>query len=328
MPKSMNQKSKLLHIQKILLEETDELHTITVNQIIAKLAERGIAAERKSIYDDIDTLQKFGLDVICTRSRSNAYFVGARVFELPELKLLVDAVEASKFITGRKSLELIKKLEQCTSKFQARNLHRQVFVQNRIKNMHESIYYNVDKLHLAITEKKQITFKYMEWTLDKGETVRKNGGKYCENPCALCWENDNYYLIAYNTKHGNCVHYRVDRMAEVEMLETASDFGDLQCPFDPVAYTKQYFGMFGGEVTEVTLQFANELIGVVIDRFGKNISIKKDTNEDFIIKVSVAVSPVFFGWLLGLGAKVKILGPEAVQHDMVKYCKKILNNYK
>ncbi|MEG0831464.1 MAG: WYL domain-containing protein, partial [Acidaminococcaceae bacterium] len=111
-------------------------------------------------------------------------------------------------------------------------------------------------------------------------------------------------------------------------LETASDFGDLQCPFDPVAYTKQYFGMFGGEVTEVTLQFANELIGVVIDRFGKNISIKKDTNEDFIIKVSVAVSPVFFGWLLGLGAKVKILGPEAVQHDMVKYCKKILNNYK
>ena len=328
MPKSINQKAKLLYIQKFLLEETDENHSLTVNQIITKLAGYGINAERKSIYDDIETLRNFGLDVICNRSRSNSYFIGERSFQLPELKLLVDAVEASKFITGKKTLDLIKKLEGCTSKYQAGSLHRQVIVKDRIKNMHESIYYNVDKLHQAIADKKQISFKYMEWTIDKDEKFRKNGVKYFENPCSLCWDNDNYYLITYNSKHKKNLHYRVDRMAEVAILDTACEGCEESESFDLVNHAQKHFGMYGGEETNVEMQFDKSLTGVVIDRFGKDIAIKKADDNNFIICVDVAVSPVFFGWLMSMGTKVKVLGPSWVKRELGKNCKKILNYYK
>ncbi|MGL5207297.1 MAG: helix-turn-helix transcriptional regulator, partial [Acidaminococcaceae bacterium] len=288
MPKSINQKAKLLYIKKFLLEETDENHQLTVNQIIAKLAEHGINAERKSIYDDIETLRNFGLDIICIRSRSNSYFIGEREFQLPELKLLVDAVEASKFITGRKTLELIKKLEGCTSKYHAKSLHRQVIVKDRIKNMHESIYYNVDKLHQAIADKKQISFKYMEWTIDKNEKFRKNGVRYIENPCSLCWDNDNYYLITFNSKYQKNLHYRVDRMADVSVLETACEDCEGHKSFDIVSHARKHFGMYGGEETNVELQFDKSLAGVVIDRFGKDIAIKQTDENDFVICVDIA----------------------------------------
>lgn len=328
MPKSINQKAKLLYIQKFLLEETDENHSLTVNQIITKLAGYGINAERKSIYDDIETLRDFGLDIICNRSRSNSYFIGERSFQLPELKLLVDAVEASKFITGRKTMELIKKLEGCTSKYQAGSLHRQVIVKDRIKNMHESIYYNVDKLHQAIANKKQISFKYMEWTIDKDEKFRKNGVKYVENPCSLCWDNDNYYLISYNSKHKKNLHYRVDRMAEVTVLDTSCEGCEESESFDLVSHAQKHFGMYGGEETTVEMQFDKSLTGVVIDRFGKDVAIKKADDNNFIICVDIAVSPVFFGWLMSLGTKVKVLGPSWVKRELGKNCKKILNYYK
>ena len=328
MPKSINQKAKLLYIQKFLLEETDENHSLTVNQIITKLAGYGIIAERKSIYDDIETLRNFGLDVICIRSRSNSYFVGERSFQLPELKLLVDAVEASKFITGKKTMELIKKLEGCTSKYQAGSLHRQVIVKDRIKNMHESIYYNVDKLHQAIADKKQISFKYMEWTIDKDEKFRKNGVKYIENPCSLCWDNDNYYLITFNSKYKKNLHYRVDRMADVTVLETPCEECEGNEAFDVVSHAQKHFGMYGGEETNVELQFDKSLAGVVIDRFGKDIAIKKSDENNFIISVDIAVSPVFFGWLMSLGSKVKVLGPSWVKRELGKNCKKISNYYK
>lgn len=328
MAKSANQKAKILYIKKFLLEETDENHTLTVNRIIAKLAALGINAERKSIYDDIETLREFGLDIICTRSRSNTYFVGERLFELPELKLLVDAVEASKFITGRKSLELIGKLEGCTSKHLASSLHRQVYVKNRIKNMHESIYYNIDKIHKAIADKKQISFKYLEWTIDGGEKVRKNGGKYCENPCALCWDNDNYYLIAYNGKYEKFLHYRVDKMAEVSILDSDCEFGAECRQFDVASHAQKHFGMFGGEETSVELQFENSLAAVVIDRFGKDVQVRKVDDTNFSISVNVVVSPVFYGWLMGFGTKAKVLGPVWVKREMGKNCKRLMHFYK
>ena len=328
MPKSINQKAKLLYIQKFLLEETDENHSLTVNQIITKLASYGISAERKSIYDDIETLRNFGVDIICIRSRSNSYFIGERSFQLPELKLLVDAVEASKFITGKKTMELIKKLEGCTSKYQASSLHRQVIVKDRIKNMHESIYYNVDKLHQAIADKKQISFKYMEWTIDKDEKFRKNGVKYVENPCSFCWDNDNYYLITFNSKHQKNLHYRVDRMAEVTILDTACEGCEKSKSFDLVSHAQKHFGMYGGEVTNVEMQFDKSLTGVIIDRFGKDVEIKKADDNNFTICVDIAVSPVFFGWLMSLGTKGKVLGPAWVKRELGKNCKKILNYYK
>ena len=247
---------------------------------------------------------------------------------MPELKLLVDAVEASKFITGRKTLELIKKLEGCTSKYHAKSLHRQVIVKDRIKNMHESIYYNVDKLHQAIADKKQISFKYMEWTIDKDEKFRKDGVRYIENPCSLCWDNDNYYLITFNSKHKKNLHYRVDRMADVTVLNAPCEDCEENKSFDVVSHAQKHFGMYGGEETNVELQFEKSLAGVVIDRFGKDIAIKKADENNFIISVDIAVSPVFFGWLVSLGSKVKVLGPSWVKRELGKNCKKILNYYK
>lgn len=328
MPKSENQKAKLLYIRKFLLEEADENHPLTVNQIIEKLAGQGIKAERKSIYDDINTLREFGMDVICERSRSNGYFIGERNFQLAELKILVDAVAASKFITVKKTGALINKLEACANKFEAGALQRQIYVKDRIKNMQESVYYTIDKIHQAIAQNRQLTFKYLEWTLNKDLHPRKNGVRYLENPLALYWEDDNYYLITYNAKHKKNLHYRVDRMTEVELTEDACDAEAGSDKFDVVQYVKKHFSMFSGEETTVEICFDKSLIGVALERFGKELEIIKSDSDNFTAKVEVAVSPQFYGWLVGLGTKAKITEPSWVKKEYAKRCKKISNLYK
>lgn len=328
MAKSNNQKAKLLYVQKFLLEESDEQHTLSVNDIIEKLAVHGINAERKSIYDDIATLQEFGLDIICTRGRSNAYFVGERTFEMPELKLLVDVVCASKFITEKKTDTLIKKISSCTGNFQARELQRQIYVKNRIKNMNESIYYTLDKIHDALYNKKQIGFKYVEWTLNKEQTFRKNGTMYCENPISLCWDNENYYLITYNEKHNKLLHYRVDKMAEVKTLAEDNVWPAVGEQFDLPEHVNKHFSMFGGEETIIEIQFAKELVDVVIDRFGREVAIKNVSKNAFVISEEVVVSPLFYGWLASMGNQAKIIAPNSVKREFAKMCKKVVNNYK
>jgi predicted DNA-binding transcriptional regulator YafY len=323
MPKSEKQKLKMLYIQKMLLEDTDESHTLTVNEIIERLTVLGIKAERKSIYDDIADLQAFGMDIVCIRSRANKYFCGTRDFELPELKLLVDAVVASKFITKNKSMELIKKLEGLTCYYQGRELQRQVQVQNRIKNMHETIYYVVDKLHQAIVKKKQIAFNYWEWNLEKQEKVRKNGDKYTTNPCALCWNNDNYYLVTYSNKYKNFVHYRVDKMADVRILETACDFIGMDKKFDINTHTNKYFGMYSGKAEKVAIYFDNSLAGAAIDRFGKDVAIRKSDDTGFTVVVDIVASPVFFAWIVGFGNKAQILTPSALRKEFKDYLRDI-----
>jgi predicted DNA-binding transcriptional regulator YafY len=323
MPKSEKQKLKMLYIQKMLWEDTDESHTLTVNEIIERLAVLGIKAERKSIYDDIADLQAFGMDIVCIRSRANKYFCGARDFELPELKLLVDAVVASKFITKNKSMELIKKLEGLTCYYQGRELQRQVQVQNRIKNMHETIYYVVDKLHQAIAKKKQIAFNYWEWDLEKQEKVRKNGDKYTTNPCALCWNNDNYYLVTYSNKYKDFVHYRVDKMADVRILETTCDFIGMDKKFDINTHTNKYFGMYSGKAEKVAIYFDNSLVGAAIDRFGKDVTIRKSDDTGFTVVVDIVASPVFFAWIVGFGNKAQILTPPALRKEFKDYLRDI-----
>ena len=199
--KSSQQKLKLLHLARILMERTDEEHPMTVKEIIDDLSLCGITAERKSIYDDIECLMQFGLDVCTVRNKSNSYFIGSREFELPELKLLVDSVQSSKFITLKKSMELIAKIEKLTSKYNANKLHRQVFVSNRVKAYNEQIYYNVDKIHDAIAANKKITFRYYNLTVDKEKEYRKDGNAYLESPVALTWDDENYYLIVYKEKY-------------------------------------------------------------------------------------------------------------------------------
>ena len=215
MARSANQKLKLLYLYRILIEQTDEDHPLSVQELIAQLAQYNIQAERKSIYDDLDALARFGVDVQCRKGRSPGWFVGGRDFELPELKLLVDAVQSSRFITRKKSDALIRKLERLASVYQARQLQRQVFVSGRIKVMNESIYYNVDKLHAAIASKRAITFQYFDYNMYRQKVFRRNGSRYTVSPYGLIWNNDNYYLVAYDSEHRQMRHYRVDKMAEI-----------------------------------------------------------------------------------------------------------------
>lgn len=310
---------------KILLEQTDEEHSITVPKMITELSKLGISAERKSIYDDLEYLKLFGLDICMQKSRTTDYFIASRDFELPELKLLVDSVQSSKFITYKKSLELISKIEKLTSKYNAKQLQRQVFVTNRVKTVNERIYYNVDKIHEAIAEDKQITFKYFDIDVNKKKVYRKEGNIYTESPVSLTWDDENYYLITYKDKYDSYVHYRVDKMENIEITE--NDRVLSEAPFDLSAYAKTMFQMFGGEETEVSIQFENELVGVVYDRFGVNVPIIKTDETHFICNVKVAVSPHFLSWIISFGSRAKILSPDFVKEQLYELLLEVQKQY-
>ncbi len=314
--KSSNQKLKLLYLAQILLEKTDEDHTLTVPQMIAELNKQGISAERKSIYDDLENLKLFGLDICSRKSKTHDYFIGSRDFELPELKLLVDSVQSSKFITHKKSMELISKIEKLTSRENAKKLHRQVVVTNRVKTYNEQIYYNVDRIYDAIASDSQITFKYFNLNTNKEKEYRKNGEKYTESPISLTWDDENYYLITYKEKYGHFTHYRVDKMDSI----TITDVKRVMPPkeFDLSAYAKSVFSMFGGEETRVSIEFENPLVGVVFDKFGTDIPIIKSDETHFICHVNVAVSPQFLGWIMSFGNRAKLISPDSVISDLKK----------
>ena len=323
--KLSHQKLKLFYLMKILLEKTDEEHTITVPEMIAELGKLGISAERKSVYDDLEYLKLFGLDVCSRKTRTHDYFIGSREFELPELKLLVDSVQSSKFITHKKSMELISKIEKLTSESNAKKLHRQVFVTNRVKTVNETIYYNVDKIHDAIAANKQITFKYYDLDVNRKKVYRKNGDRYTESPVALTWDDENYYLITYKEKYDDFAHYRVDKMESIEITEEDRVLSEE--PFDLSAYSKTTFAMFGGEETEVSIKFENDLVGVVFDRFGTDVRIVKADEDHFICTVKVAVSPHFLSWIVSFGRRAKIMSPDYVVDEMYALIRESLENY-
>jgi len=324
MPKSSNQKMKLLYLLDMLREHTDENHVLTTKEIIEKLAANGILAERKSIYDDIRTLQEYGYDILQADSRNGGgYWLGAREFELAELKLLVDAVQASRFITTRKSRELIRKLEHMVSRHDAGKLQRQVYVAGRIKTENESIYYSIDALHRAIQENVQIQFKYLEWTKTKELKPRKEES-YLVSPWALIWREENYYLVAYDPQGQKMKHYRVDKMGAVTVTDLPREGRELAEQLDMAAYANRTFGMYGGSEEVVTMQFPDRLIGVVIDRFGKEADIIPAARGFFKCRSRIAVSNQFFGWLAGIGKEVVVLSPEGVRQQYRKYLKELL----
>lgn len=323
--KLSHQKLKMMYLAKILMEKTDEEHSITVPEIISELSKLGISAERKSIYDDLEYLQLFGMDICSNKTRTTNYYVASRDFELPELKLLVDSVQSSKFITHKKSMELISKIEKLTSRENAKKLQRQVFITNRVKTINEQIYYNVDKIHEAIAANKQITFKYFKLDVNKKKVYGKDGGLYTESPVALTWDDENYYLITYKEKYDNYAHYRVDKMEMIELIEEDRVLSDK--PFDLSSYSKTIFQMFGGEEADVSIEFENKLVGVVFDRFGTDIPIVKKDENHFICHVKVAVSPHFLSWIMSFGKKAKIISPDYVVEEMYQRARDITEIY-
>ncbi|WFD10880.1 helix-turn-helix transcriptional regulator [Tepidibacter hydrothermalis] len=327
MSSNSNLKLKPLYIMKILLEKTDEKHFLTVNDIISELKKHDIPSERKSIYSDIELLKSFGIDIICEKGRANKYYIGSREFELPELKLLVDAVQSSKFITAKKSTELIKKIEKLASIYEAKELHRQVFVSDRVKTVNEAIYYNVDAIHKAIQENKKVAFKYFEYDTDKKIKFRRNGEKYIVSPYALTWENGNYYLISYYERYENISNFRVDRMNKIEIIDEDRFMIEDGNKFDVADYSNKIFNMFSGDIESVELQFDNSLINVVIDRFGKEVFINKKDENSFSIKVEVAESSTFYGWLFMFGNRVRILSPQWLVDTFKEKIEEVRANY-
>lgn len=327
MAKTYNQKMKLLHILRILNEKTDEKHYLTAAGLIEELEKEGIQAERKSIYSDIEELIEYGYDIIHIRSRINGgYYMGSREFELAELKLLVDAVQASKFITKKKSSELIKKIEKLTSVYEAKSLQRQVYVTNRIKTDNESVYYNIDDIHNAIQNNRRIKFQYMDWTITKELKPRKNGQCYEVSPYALIWADERYYMVGYSAADEEIRHYRVDKIGKVTILNEKREGMDNPGTFDVAAYSNKTFGMYGGEAESVTLGFPENLIGVFIDRFGKDIDIRKREEGYLSVRVNVVLSGQFYGWIAGLGKNVKIMSPESVKLKYCDYLQEVLDN--
>lgn len=309
MAKSEKQKLKLLYLLDVLQERSDEDHPVSTQQLITHLEQYGIRAERKSIYDDILCLQEYGADIEQRKGRNGGYYLASREFELPEIKLLVDAVQSSRFLTHKKSLELIGKLEKLAGRHDAGSLQRNVVVSGRVKNMDECIYYNVDAIHDAIASNSQITFRYFEWGTDRQRHFREK--EYEASPYALVWNDENYYLVAHSPRHG-LTHYRVDKMVSIKQTDKPRYTDDEIKKLDVSQYGKNVFSMYGGEKTQVKMRFHNSLAGVVIDRFGQDSMLIPDGADHFTFTTQVSVSPTFLGWLGQFGGKAGILYPAAV----------------
>lgn len=312
MPKQERQKQKLLVLKEFFERETDEAHPASMPEILAYLAARDIPAERKSVYSDIETLRDFGLDLCLRRGRGGGYYLASRAFELPELKLLVDAVQSSRFLTDRKSMALIGKLSALASRHDAARLQRQVVVSGRVKTMNESIYYNVDRIHDAILNNSQIRFGYFDW--DLGGARRARPGPYVASPYALCWDHENYYLIAHSARHG-LTHYRVDKMTRIQETGTPRVQTEETAKLDLAAYLKKTFGMFGGPEMTVRLRFPRRLAGVIYDRFGHDAMLIPDGEDHFTFTAAVVDSPLFYGWLAGFGGQAELLSPPAARQE-------------
>lgn len=320
-------KLRILYIMKIFLEKTDETHVLSAADIAVRLKDYGMSADRKTVYSDIETLREYGLDIVQAKGTNGGYYVGKRSFELPELKLLVDAVQSSRFISKKKSGELIGKLEGLCSESQAKQLWRNVFIYNRPKTGNETIYYNVDQIHTAILEDRQITFHYGEWTVRKTLKFKKNGAMYRVSPWALTWDNQNYYLIAYDKDADLIKHYRVDKMKDMGVLKDKRQGQQRFRDFDLAAFAKKTFSMYGGREETVTLICRNELAGVIIDRFGSDTMLMPVDGAHFKVSVPVAVSPQFFGWAAGVGKGMHIAAPEEVKSQYAEYLRELLESY-
>ncbi|WP_295092032.1 WYL domain-containing protein [Ruminococcus sp.] len=319
--KNSIQRLKILYLYKIMLEQTDENHHITMSEIISQLELYGISAGRKALYEDIEALRTFGLDIKQLKGNTSGYLVASREFELPELKLLADAVTSSRFLTEKKSNELLKKIEGLASKYEAKQIQRQVFVANRVKAMNERIYINVDTIQRAISEGKKISFKYFDYDLKKKKKYR-DGLRIC-SPYALSWDDERYYLISYYEKYQKITNFRIDRMESVEVLEELSE--PKPKDFNVADYMKSSFSMFSGEAEDVKLRFDNSLINTVLDRFGNEITVIPDGDNHFTVRVKVKAEPPFFAWLFQFGSKVRIVEPIGLKEKYMERLNEVLD---
>lgn len=325
MPKSDNQKLKIFYILDYLQKNSHQDHPVRAAELLTMLEQQhNIVCERKTIYSDIAALQDYGVDIVSIPGKNGGYYIASRNFELPELKLLIDAVQSSRFLTEKKSRELIEKLCSQCSVYDARLMRRDVLVSGRVKSMNETIYYNVDAIQDAIAENRKITFRYFDYGLDGKRHYRNRN--YQASPYGLCQDHENCYLLAHSERHG-VTSYRVDRMNDIRLLD------DPRTPCPELTgkalteHANRLFQMYAGEQTAVKLRFHRSLINAVIDRFGREVMLIPDGEEHFVFTAEVAVSPMFLSWVIGFGQKAKILYPESVVQACQDLCREALAQY-
>ena len=328
MPRSFNQKLKILYLMKFLQEKTDREHPVSVKDIIQTMEAYGISVERKTVYDDIETLRTFGMKIGSRRGKPAGFYLEERTFELPELKFLMDAVQSSKFITEKQSAALVRKLENLASVHEAKKLKSQVFLMPGIKTLNEEIYTNIETIYAAISANRQISFRYYQWTLSRELKPKRGGERYRVSPGKLLWNNDNYYLMGLDESSGIVKHYRVDKMMDVAVEEEKRSGESVFRDFDMGRFSAETFGMFDGKETILKIRFSNELVGVVLDRFGKKAVLQRSDDTHFFLQTHIRVSGQFFGWLTGLGPGAEIVSPEKVRKEYKSFLTKILKTYK
>lgn len=326
MSKSANQKLKLLYIADFLTEKTDEDHCVTTAEIIDMLSKAGIEAERKSIYSDIEALKLYGMDINITKGRNGGISLLSKKFQIAELKLLVDAVQSSRFITQKKSFDIIKKLGDLASTHEREELQREVYIINRIKNDNESIYYSTDTIHHAIQSDRMITFRYFNYGTDKKKIYHNNGNLIAVSPFGLQYDSEKYYLIAYDSNASKIKHYRVDKMENVTILDKSRDGKGYFRKFDLAEYTNSTFTMYSGEVAPVTLKLPEKLAGAVIDKFGKKCRFIPTDDGEFTTTVNVTMTPTLYSWVFTFGGEIKITAPEKAVNGYKEQLKKAMES--
>ena len=326
MAKKANQKLRILYLYRLMIEKTDENHTLSIRDICKELEKYNIEANRQLLYEDFKSLNEFGAEVmkIGNGSKTRYYIKGDR-FEMAELKVLIDAVQASKFLTVKKTDALINKLAKLNGIFDEALLKRQVYVAGRIKNMNDSIYSTTDVVHKAIEKNRMVRFQYFSWNIKKEPELRHDGAYYEVSPWALFWDNDKYYMVAYDFKDRKIKHYRVDKMLNVSITDKKRKGVTAFNKLDKSTYTQKHFGMFGGEEVTVTLKCTNDMANVIIDRFGREIEITPVDDEHFRTDVDVVMSDKFLAWVIALGGGVKVVGPEKVVCNMKIVADRLIN---
>lgn len=321
MSRGTNLKFKLIYLMRIMLEKTDDEHALTMPEIMKELEKYDVTAERKSIYADFEDMRnKFGIEILKEQRGAKTYYhVGSREFELAEVKLLVDAIQSSKFITRTKSKELIEKVKRFVSEYQGKTLQRQVFMDDRVKAMNESVFYNVDEVYTAINANRKIRFKYYKWDINKKLVARNHDKWFVVSPWALTWVDENYYMIAYDDWAQMVKTYRVDKMMRISITEDERSGQKEFKEYDMANVSKTTFAMYGGNRRNVRIRFENTLCGVFLDRFGKDITFYPVDENHSEFNVDVTVSQHFFGWLFGLGPRVQLVGPDDVVEELREY---------
>ena len=325
MPKSDNQKLKIFYILDYLEKNSHQDHPVRAAELLNMLErQHNIICDRKTVYSDIAALQDYGVDIVSIPGKNGGYYIASRNFELPELKLLINAVQSSKYLTEKKSRELIEKLCTECSVYDAQLMRRDVLVSGRVKSMNETIYYNVDTIQEAIGENRQITFRYFDWGIDGKRRYRTKS--YQASPYGLCQDNENCYLLALSPRYG-VTSYRVDRMSDIKLAEETRVPCTELTGKNLTSHANRLFQMFAGDTTTVKMRFHRELTNVVMDRFGRDTMLIPDGEDHFVFTVNVAVSPMFLSWVIGFGTKAKILHPQSVIEECQELCRQAMEQY-